>query len=147
MIFKTIAIGADHAGFESKEKIRKFIETDFPDIKVTDEGTYSSESADYPDFAHRVGEKVSREAVEGGIVICGSGNGVCITVNKHKRVRGALSWTREIATLARQHNNANVLCIPARFVSDETAIEMTKVFLTTVFEGGRHAKRADKIEL
>ncbi|MDQ3049778.1 MAG: ribose 5-phosphate isomerase B [Bacteroidota bacterium] len=146
MIFKTITIGADHAGFEIKEKIRKFLETDLPDVNVTDEGTYSSESVDYPDFAHRVGEKVSRQEVEAGIVICGSGNGVCITANKHKGVRAALCWTREIAELARQHNNANVLCIPARFVSGETVVEMTKAFLTTVFEGGRHAKRTDKIE-
>lgn len=144
---KYLIIGADHAGYEMKENIRKFLESKFPDQKLIDVGTYSSDSVDYPDFAHQVAEKVSIDAEAMGILICGSGNGVCITANKHKGVRAALCWTKEIAALARQHNNANVLCIPARFVSAETALKMVDAFLKTEFEGGRHAKRADKIEL
>jgi ribose 5-phosphate isomerase B len=147
MIPHTIAIGADHAGFETKEKIKKFLETTFPGMKITDVGTNSTDSVDYPDFAHLVASKVGNEIVEAGILICGSGNGVCITANKHKGVRAALCWTKELAALSRLHNNANVLCIPARFVSHETANEMVETFMNTEFEGGRHAKRADKIEL
>jgi ribose 5-phosphate isomerase B len=143
----TIAIGADHAGFETKEKIKKFIKKAFPGTKVTDMGTQSTDSVDYPDFAHRVASEVANEIVEAGILICGSGNGVCITANKHKGVRAALCWTKELAALSRLHNNANVLCIPARFVSHETVNEMVETFMTTEFEGGRHTKRADKIEL
>lgn len=144
---KNLVLGADHAGYETKENIKKFLEKVFPDIKLTDVGTYSSDSVDYPDFAHHVAEKVILENSAMGILICGSGNGVCITANKHKGIRAALCWTKELASLARQHNNANVLCIPARFVSPETATEMVEAFLKTEFEGGRHAKRADKIEL
>ena len=143
----TIAIGADHAGFETKEKIKKLLKEEFPGTKVTDAGTHSNDSVDYPDFAHQVASLVADEIVEAGILICGSGNGVCITANKHKGVRAALCWTKELAALSRLHNNANVLCIPARFVSHETVNEMVETFMTTEFEGGRHAKRADKIEL
>lgn len=143
----TIAIGADHAGFETKEKIKKFLKEAFPGTKVIDSGTHSNDSVDYPDFAHQVASQVANEIVEAGILICGSGNGVCITANKHKGVRAALCWTKELAALSRLHNNANVLCIPARFVSHETVNEMVETFMNTEFEGGRHAKRADKIEL
>ena len=143
----TIAIGADHAGFETKEKIKKFLKEEFPGTKVTDVGTHSNDSVDYPDFAHQVASLVADEIVDTGILICGSGNGVCITANKHKGVRAALCWTKELAALSRLHNNANVLCIPARFVSHETVNEMVETFMNTEFEGGRHAKRADKIEL
>jgi len=144
---KTITIGADHAGFETKEKIREYLESTFTDASIIDVGTFSTDSVDYPDYAHQAASKVSEGSAETGILICGSGNGVCITANKHKGVRAALCWTKEIAALARQHNNANVLCIPARFVSHETVIEMVNTFLITLFEGGRHAKRADKIEV
>jgi ribose 5-phosphate isomerase B len=144
---KSMAIGADHAGFETKEAVKKFMETAFTATKVTDVGTHSNESVDYPDFAHQVASEVSNGTVEAGILICGSGNGVCITANKHKEVRAALCWTKELAALARLHNNANVLCIPARFVSHETVLEMVEAFMNTDFEGGRHAKRTDKIEL
>jgi len=143
----TIVIGADHAGFDTKEKIKKFLKTAFHGARVTDVGTFSSDSVDYPDFAHQVASNVANGTDEIGILICGSGNGVCITANKHKGVRAALCWTKEIAALSRLHNNANVLCIPARFVSHETVNEMVDVFLKTEFEGGRHAKRADKIEI
>lgn len=144
---KTITIGADHAGFKTKEKIRKYLEVNFSEASIIDVGTFNAEPVDYPDYAHQAASKVSEGSAETGILICGSGNGVCITANKHKGVRAALCWTKELATLARQHNNANVLCIPARFVSHETVIEMVNTFLITLFEGGRHAKRADKIEV
>ncbi len=147
MIPQTVVLGADHAGFDAKEKIKKFLQANFPDIKLTDVGTHSVDSVDYPDFAHQVAAQVGNEIAEAGILICGSGNGVCITANKHKGVRAALCWTKEIAALSRLHNNANVLCIPARFVSHETVNEMVETFLNTEFEGGRHAKRADKIEI
>ena len=147
MIPQTLVLGADHAGFDAKEKIKKFLKSNFPDIKITDVGTHSAESVDYPDFAHQAAAQVSNEIVDAGILICGSGNGVCITANKHKGVRAALCWTKEIAALSRLHNNANVLCIPARFVSHETINDMVETFMNTEFEGGRHAKRADKIEI
>ena len=118
-----------------------------PGIAMIDVGTYSSDSVDYPDFAHQVAIKVESKEVDTGIVICGSGNGVCITANKHANIRAALCWTAEIASLARQHNDANVLCIPARFVSHETAATMVEMFMNTDFEGGRHAKRVEKINL
>jgi len=144
---QSISIGADHAGFEAKEFIKKVLQSSFPGIQVRDVGTYSEASVDYPDFAHQVATQVADGITESGILICGSGNGVCITANKHKGIRAALTWTKELASLSRQHNNANILCIPARFVPNETISEMVQAFLTTEFEGGRHAKRADKIEI
>jgi ribose 5-phosphate isomerase B len=110
-------------------------------------GTYSIDSVDYPDFAHQVATLVEEGKCDAGILICGSGNGVCITANRHKKVRAALCWTKELAILARQHNNANVLCLPSRFVSQQDMVDMTDAFLKTEFEGGRHARRAEKIEL
>ncbi len=147
MSIKTLALGADHAGFEAKENIRKFLEKEAPEIRLNDVGTYSSDSVDYPDFAHQVATLVGDGKCDAGILICGSGNGVCITANRHKNVRAALCWTKELAALARQHNNANILCLPSRFVSQEEMIEMTETFLNTEFEGGRHARRAEKIEI
>jgi ribose 5-phosphate isomerase B len=138
-----IAIGNDHAGTELKLKILRYLEEN--NHTVINVGTDTDESVDYPDFAHQVGQKVDQGETEKGIVICGSGNGVNITVNKYPGVRSALCWTTEIAALARQHNNANVIAIPARFVSAETALEMVKVFFETDFEGGRHSRRVDKI--
>ncbi|MBS1775616.1 MAG: ribose 5-phosphate isomerase B [Bacteroidetes bacterium] len=138
-----VAIGADHAGFEYKEKIKKTLESQ--GWQVADKGTYSIESVDYPDFAHPVATDVSEGKAAWGILICGSGNGVCITANKHQEIRAALCWTEELAQLARQHNNANVLCLPARFVSVEEANKMVKAFAGTDFEGGRHERRVEKI--
>lgn len=146
--FKTslpVAIGADHAGFSYKEEIKKQLES--LGWQVSDKGTYSADSVDYPDFAHPVAQEVTDGKAAFGILICGSGNGVCITANKHKNIRAALCWNDELAALARQHNNANVLCIPARFVSEQTAADMVKTFSKTDFEGGRHERRVDKISV
>jgi len=138
-----IAIGSDHAGFDYKEHLRqKFTQQGF---EVTDFGAYSTDSADYPDFAHPVAQSVEDGKTVFGILICGSGNGVCITANKHKGVRAALCWNDDLAALSRQHNNANVICIPARFVDLETAVSMAQTFLRTEFEGGRHQRRVEKI--
>jgi len=136
-----IAIGSDHAGFEYKEMLRSYL----ADYEVKDFGTYSLESADYPDFAHPVASAVESTEFTFGILVCGSANGVAITANKHQQIRAAICWLTEIALLARQHNNANVLCIPARFVSEELAKEMTTTFLHTPFEGGRHQNRVSKM--
>jgi ribose 5-phosphate isomerase B len=138
-----IAIGADHAGFEYKEDIKKLLQG--MGWKVDDKGTYSLESVDYPDFAHPVATMVEDGKAAAGILVCGSGNGVCMAANKHKGIRAALCWTDELASLARQHNNANVICIPARFVPINEAERMVKLFLSTAFEGGRHERRVEKI--
>lgn len=138
-----LVIGADHAGFDYKEALKKMLQKN--GWKVDDKGTYGPESADYPDFAHPVAEAVESGKAAAGILVCGSGNGVCMTANKHKGVRAALCWTEELAALARQHNNANILCIPSRFVSVEMAEKMADVFLATAFEGGRHERRVEKI--
>ena len=138
-----IAIGNDHAGTELKHQVLRYLEEN--NHTVVNVGTDSDESVDYPDFAHQVGKMVNQQETEMGVVICGSGNGVNITVNKYSGVRSALCWTTEIAALARQHNNANVIAIPARFVSNTLALEMVKVFFETDFEGGRHSRRVDKI--
>jgi len=139
---KKLMIGADHAGFELKAVIIRHLE--LLAQQVHDYGTYSAESVDYPDFAHPVAEAVeSQETL--GFLVCGSGNGVCMTANKHAGIRAALCWTVELAALARQHNNANILCVPARFVDEATALAMVDTFLNTPFEGGRHNLRVDKI--
>jgi len=138
-----IAIGADHAGFELKEIIKEHLLNN--GFLVNDFGTNGLDSVDYPDFAHPTAQAVESGTCNLGIVVCGSGNGVNIVCNKHKGVRSALCWMPEIATLARLHNNANVLALPARFISTETAIEIVKAFLTASFEGGRHQKRVEKI--
>lgn len=139
----TIAIGSDHAGFEHKEALKKWLTANNYD--VTDFGTNSLDSVDYPDFAHPVSEAVEKNDSVIGVLLCGSANGVAMTANKHQGVRAALCWTDEIAALARQHNNANVVCIPARFVSYEVAEKILSTFLNTPFEAGRHALRVDKI--
>jgi ribose 5-phosphate isomerase B len=138
-----IVIGADHAGYEYKEVLKGVLAVN--GWQVEDKGTYSSDSVDYPDFAHPVAEMVTSGKAAAGILVCGSGNGVCITANKHQGIRAALCWNEELAALARQHNNANVLCIPSRFVSFQQAEQMTTTFLRTEFEGGRHEKRVEKI--
>jgi ribose 5-phosphate isomerase B len=138
-----IAIGADHAGFDAKQKIIDYFNNKH--IQYHDFGTYSSESVDYPDFAHPVASAVERKEFSSGILICGSGQGVNITANKHQGVRSALCWSVEIAKLSRQHNNANILALPGRFLKEEEIINIVDVFLNTDFEGGRHATRANKI--
>jgi len=137
-----IAIGADHAGFEYKQALIEAIADSF---EFKDFGTYSAASVDYPDFAHPVASAVESGEFDFGILICGSANGVAITANKHQGIRAAICWNEELATLARSHNNANIVCIPARFISIGEAKKITDTFLTTEFEGGRHANRVDKI--
>ncbi len=137
-------IGCDHAGFELKEPLKKYLIEKGHD--VTDHGCYSLERADYPDHAHKVAEAVLADANSLGILMCGSGNGINITANKHKGIRSALCWMPEIAALARQHNNANIIALPARFIDLKTASACADAFLSAVFEGGRHADRVNKIE-
>ena len=139
----TIAIGADHAGFEYKSEIIKYLND--KGIQTKDYGTFSAESTDYPDFAHPVALSVQHKEFATGILICGSGNGVCMTANKHQDVRAALCWTVELGELARKHNNANILCLPARFISINLAEKIVDAFLSTSFEGGRHERRVSKI--
>ncbi len=139
-----IAICCDHAGFDLKQLIIKHLNANKVG-ELKDFGSYSSESCDYADFAHPMASAVENREFDYGISICGSGNGISMTVNKHQGIRAALCWNREIAALARQHNNANVLSLPARFVTTEAALEMVDVFFSTDFEGGRHQKRIDKI--
>lgn len=136
-----VAIGADHAGFEYKQAVIDFLQ----DKEVKDFGTYSADSVDYPDFAHPVANAVESGEFDLGILICGSANGVAITANKHQGIRAGLCWNTEVASLVRLHNNANVLCLPARFISVEEAKAIVQTFLTTEFEGGRHATRVNKI--
>ena len=140
---KTIYIANDHAGVELKEAFVKHLEEN--DYTVINLGTNTLDSVDYPDFAHPLAKAIEEGKAQFGILICGSANGVCITANKHQNVRAALCWKNEIASLARQHNDANVLGLPARFISIEEGIEMVHTFLNTEFEGGRHQGRVDKI--
>ncbi len=138
-----IAVGADHAGFAYKKAIADHLA--LQGYHVTDFGTYSTDSADYPDFAHPVAKAVETGQADFGVLVCGSGNGVAITANKHAGVRAGLAWNTEVAALVRQHNNANVLCLPARFTSVEQARQCVEVFLNTNFEGGRHQQRVAKM--
>ncbi|MCO5936559.1 ribose 5-phosphate isomerase B [Mucilaginibacter sp. RB4R14] len=137
----TIAIGADHAGFDYKQAILGM----FDDITFKDFGTYSFDSADYPDFAHLVAGAVENGEADFGILLCGSANGVAMTANKHQGIRAAICWKPEVAIPARTHNDANVLCIPARHVTIDEAKQIIEIFLTEAFEGGRHATRVNKI--
>jgi len=140
-----IAIGCDHAGFEYKNFIKeKLNSAGYP---VRDYGTNSGDSVDYPDYVHPLSKAIEKHVEDVGILICGSANGVAITANKHQGIRAAIVWENDIAALARQHNYANVICIPARFVSKEQAVEFIDIFLNTEFEGGRHAQRVNKIAL
>jgi ribose 5-phosphate isomerase B len=138
-----LAIGSDHAGFEYKEAIKKLLMA--AGWRVEDKGTYNLDSTDYPDYAHPVADMVASGSASVGVLICGSGEGVCMTANKHHGVRAALCWNEEVATLSRQHNNANIICLGARFVSIELAEKMIDTFLSTPFEGGRHERRVEKI--
>ncbi len=138
-----IAIGSDHAGYEYKTQIIDWLIKS--EYLVEDFGTNSAASVDYPDFAHPVASKVEKGETAFGILLCGSANGVAITANKHQGIRAGLCWDKEVAKLVRLHNDANIICIPARFVSLELAIDMINVFMQTNFEGGRHQNRVDKI--
>lgn len=139
-----VAIGNDHAGTDYKKAIQDFLSN--KGIEVFNFGTDEQSSVDYPDFGHPVANAVEKNEVNFGIVICGSGNGIAMTVNKHKGIRAALCWNKEIAILARQHNDANIISIPARFTSINQAVEMVDIFLNTAFDGGRHLQRINKID-
>jgi ribose 5-phosphate isomerase B len=138
-----VAIGSDHAGFEYKENLKNWLLKNGYEVK--DFGTFSTESADYPDFAHPVADAVETKQSEMGILICGSANGVAITANKHAGIRAAICWNEELASLSRQHNNANVICLPARYITYDLAEKITDRFLHENFEGGRHERRVNKI--
>lgn len=140
---KKIAIGNDHAGFDYKHQIIDLLES--MDFEIQNHGTDSPDSVDYPDHVHPVAKAVCKGDVHLGIVMCGSGNGVSMTANKYAEIRAALCWKPEIAKLAREHNDANILSIPVRFVDEQTALEMVKLFVETDFEGGRHLRRVEKI--
>jgi ribose 5-phosphate isomerase B len=140
---KPIAIGSDHAGLEYKANLISFLEA--KGIAVKDYGTYTPDSVDYPDYAHAVATAVETGEAACGILLCGSANGVAITANKHQQIRAGLCWQNDVALLIRQHNNANIICIPARFVSVHVAQQMVETFISTEFEGGRHATRVNKI--
>ena len=142
-IAKPIALCSDHAGFDTKQAVIAFLKEQ--GIEYKDFGTYSTESCDYPDFAHPCAISVESGDCYPGIAICGSGNGINMTLNKHQKIRAALCWEPELAQLARAHNNANILVMPGRFISNEKALEIVKTFLSTDFEGGRHQRRIDKI--
>lgn len=139
----TVSIGNDHAGPDYKKAIVNYLESN--NYQVINHGTDTFESVDYPDFGHAVANDVVSKKSHFGIVICGSGNGIAMSVNKHQDIRAALCWTKEIAELARQHNDANIISIPARYTSIQQAVEMAATFLNTDFEGGRHANRVNKI--
>lgn len=138
-----ISIGNDHAGVDYKKYIQEYLFV--KDVEVKNYGTDSLESVDYPDFAHPVSQDVNDQSSDLGILICGSGNGVCMTANKYEKVRAALCWNKELAKLSKSHNNANIVCIPARFVDKEQALEIVKTFISENFEGGRHERRVNKI--
>ncbi len=140
-----IAIGGDHAGFEYKQALILYLQNS--GFSVTDFGPFSAESCDYPDFAHPVANAVETGAANFGVLICGSANGVAIAANKHQKVRAAIAWKNELVALARQHNDANVICLPARFISLDEAKQFAETFVKTAFEGGRHQRRVDKIAL
>lgn len=140
-----IVIASDHAGVDYKARLISYLE--YNGFIVSDFGPETEDSVDYPDYAHKVAKEVSEGKVDFGILLCGSGNGINMSANKHKEIRSALCWKKEIALLARLHNNANILTMPARFISYEQAQEITNIFLTTEFEGGRHQKRVNKIAI
>ena len=138
-----IIIGSDHAGFELKKGLIKYLQS--IEIAVDDKGTYGMDSVNYPDYAHVVAKTVLEDKDNLGILICGSANGVCMTANKYKKIRAAIAWQPEIAALAKQHNNANILCLPARYISEINARTILRAYLDADFEGGRHQKRVELI--
>jgi ribose 5-phosphate isomerase B len=142
--YMKIYIGSDHAGVDLKALIKERFEGRF---EFEDMGAFTADSVDYPDFAHKVAENVLADSTSQGILICGTGNGMAITANKHAGIRAALCWSPDIAALAKQHNNANIIVLPARFISPETAFETLEAFFSAQFEGGRHQRRIDKINI
>ena len=140
---RKIALCSDHAGFELKEIIRGYLESQ--DIEYVDFGTFSNDSCDYPDYAHPAAQAIESGECTEGIAMCGSGNGIAMTLNKHQGIRAALCWLPELAALARQHNDANILVLPARFIEPVTALQLVDIYLNTHFEGGRHVRRTEKI--
>jgi ribose 5-phosphate isomerase B len=140
-----IGLASDHAGYDLKIKVADYLYR--KEVEVRDFGTYSPDSCDYSDFAHELAKSISNKELEVGLAFCGSGNGINITLNRHENVRSAYCWIPKIAELARQHNNANICTIPARFIEEEHAIEIIETFLATSFEGGTHQKRIEKIEI
>lgn len=147
MEIKRIGLASDHAGYEIKEVVKRFLDEWLTDAEIFDYGTYSDERVDYPDYAHKLGDAIDRGEVEWGVAVCGSGNGISMALNKHKGVRAGLAWNVEQSHLTRQHNNANVLSLPGRFVTPDEAKAITREFFETEFEGGRHTERVDKIPL
>lgn len=143
IMLQPIAIGCDHAGFTFKESIKSWLEK--KGLRVVDFGTSSEQSVDYPDFVHPVCKAIENGEAEIGILLCGTANGVAMTANKHAKIRAGLCWENEIAALTRKHNDANIICIPARFVSLDLSQQMIETFMSTEFEGGRHQNRVDKI--
>lgn len=143
MEVKNIAIGSDHAGYDLKTKVLKHLKN--KGIEVKDFGPFNDDKADYPDYAHPVAKAVKNKEVELGILICGSGNGINMTANKHQEIRSALCWQIDIAEMARLHNNANIIALPARYISEELALDCIDIFISTDFEGGRHEGRVAKI--
>lgn len=141
----TLAVGGDHAGFELKKKLNAHLRSE--GFTVLDMGADTAESSDYPEYAHAVARSVQEQEAALGILVCGSGNGMNMAANKHKGIRAALAWNEDIAALARTHNDANVLTLPARFIPEEDAIRIVDRFLSAAFEGGRHARRVNKIEM
>lgn len=139
-----VLLASDHAGFELKENLKKLFSSEF---EFEDFGTFSNDSVDYPDFAHPLAEKISKSEDSFGILLCGTGNGMAMTANKHANVRAALCWSAQIAALARQHNNANIIVLPARFISVSEAFQIVNTFFNSAFEGGRHQRRIEKINL
>jgi len=142
---KVASLGCDHAGYDYKDEVVEILKE--YGYEILDHGTDSADSTDYPDHVHPVGEDIEADKADIGVIMCGSGNGAAMTANKHQGVRAALVWNPELAKLARQHNDANVISIPARFIDKETAIAVLKAFLSTEFEGGRHQRRVDKIAI
>ncbi len=140
-----IGLAADHAGYTYKEAIKEYLLA--KGVEIIDFGTHSTDSTDYADYMHPLASSISKQELKLGIAFCGSGEGMCMTANKHAKVRAALVWNKEVAEVTRQHNDANILCLPARFIELEEAKEMVDIFFATTFEGGRHQRRIDKIEL
>jgi len=140
---KPVAIGSDHAGYEYKMGLINWLKE--KGIPIIDLGVHENKSVDYPDYAHPVAEKVEKGESAFGVLICGTGNGVCMTANKHQHIRAAMCWDSDVTRLVRQHNDANIICFPARFIALELAKGLLEIFIETPFEGGRHARRVDKI--
>jgi len=140
-----IAFASDHAGYKLKETLKQYLIS--KNIEIYDFGTFSEESVDYPDFAHKLAIAIENNQYDYGISLCGSGNGINMTVNKHQKIRAALCWNEEIAKLARLHNNANICSLPARFIDEKTAQNIVEIFISTNFEGGRHINRINKIPI